>query len=263
MTLRTTPHFTLASPDEAPWTRFAGILRAEGILLVQTTWHDPGGLFMQAVVNRLGVVNPHDSSRTAIWDVRYDPGSPSRTGARSHSLDAFPLHTDCSFEDPPPRGMALYVVREDRLGGGLTGVVDGRAVLARLSPATRAILRDTTFRFRVPPEFAKDRPWIEGPILDPHGNFRYRREIIDAGFLRADQEAALEALGRVLRDPDLIVPLSMPRGMLLVLDNGRHLHSRTAIHDPDRHLKRIRFHFHPRAVLPFPRPEAQARADRC
>lgn len=264
MNPRTVPVIRLTSPEEAWWSRYQQIMRDEGILLLQTAWEDPAARFMQAAVAMLGTVNPHDSSRTAIWDVRCDPSSPERTGARSHSLDAFPLHTDCSFEDPAPRGMALYVVREDRLGGGRTCVVDGRQVLGRLTAEVREILGRTSFRFMVPAEFAKDRPWIEAPILDAEGNFRYRREIIDHTRLSEEQEGALEALGRVLEDPALVLPLPMGRGMLLLLDNGRHLHCRTAIHDPERHLKRIRFHLHPGprrpgAIRPVTsRPEARS-----
>ena len=62
----------------------------------------------------------HSATRGWFWDVR-----PSKTNfqagnhqARSETMNEFPWHTDCSYEDPPPRYFALQVLQHDRYGGG-------------------------------------------------------------------------------------------------------------------------------------------------
>ena len=59
-------------------------------------------------------------------------GEAGKLAARSLTDQAFALHTDCSFEDPPPRYFALLAVRADREGGGRSLFLDSREFIPSL-----------------------------------------------------------------------------------------------------------------------------------
>ncbi|KAJ3017429.1 UNVERIFIED_CONTAM: hypothetical protein HDU68_011692, partial [Siphonaria sp. JEL0065] len=73
--------------------------------------------------------------------------------ARSQTDEEFDVHTDSSFEDPPPRCVVLAVLRGDRRGGGLSSFASVQKVLATLKASIVAVLRRTLVRWTVPPEF--------------------------------------------------------------------------------------------------------------
>ena len=190
---------------------------------------------MLDLISQLGVPSPHHTDGPLVWDVRYTPGSDTR----SRTLKPFPFHTDSSFEDPAPNGMGLYVKQQDACGGGYTRLIEARKVVARLSALTRHRLRQPVYRFNVPPEFNKGTAARFLPILLDGGRIRYRREIIED----SDHQEALNELDAVLADNSLVDSLLLPAGTLLLLDNSRWLHGRSVILDPQRHLQRVRFHF--------------------
>ncbi len=58
----------------------------------------------------------------------------------------------------------------------------------------------------------------------------------------AAQLAALDELDGLLNNPHIILTSRLRSGSMLILDNYRFFHGRTAIYDSNRWLKRIRFH---------------------
>lgn len=186
------------------------------------------------VISQLGQAHLHDLHGTVIWDVRNQPDGV----ARSHGAGEFPLHTDCSFEEPPPRYVGLFVVEADQLGGGDTYWVRSRDVVARLSPLALQALAEP-FRMRVPDEFFKGQTMSEGALFAPPDFFRYRAECVLPPSDNA-QRLALVELDEALRSCP-VEKQALPAGSFLLLDNWRHFHGREAVRDSRRHLKRVRF----------------------
>lgn len=222
-----------------------------------------------------GVVHLHDDSGEAssgVWDVRPIMRTPTRsilspdipvvpsectslTGgippdhdhatlpARSHTAEEFPLHTDCCFEEPSPRYMLLYVVREscDSVGvdtdaatnmvatdgDGLTLLVDTSILPHVLSTDTMDVLLNTDFRFRVPLEFRKNngRSYILGRICryeSCRSNeqsdtqvrllWRYRSDVVLREHCSKAQVSALHELDCVLQQQSKQQPASESGG---------------------------------------------------
>jgi alpha-ketoglutarate-dependent taurine dioxygenase len=215
------------------------LLEEDGLVLVQAEPGDAAGRSMRRLVAGLGTADAHHAGGQEVWDVRYRPGT-GATETRSLTLKSFPYHTDGSFEEPPPRSIALYVVREDRFGGGVNLLVEVSEVLKHVSREAQEVLRSPRFRFRVPAEFDKGRPYCDAPVLFGDGLLRYRREIIDETTCSAAQVAALDELDGAIEAVEPL-QLTLPAGMVLLLDNARFLHARTEVRDPERHLLRMRF----------------------
>ncbi len=191
-----------------------------------------GAAWLTDLIGGWGRAHGHDAAGRVVWDVQVDPAGQ----ARSQGMDEFSLHTDASFEDPPPRYVGLLVIRRDALGGGLSQWVSTAEVLERVSGACRVGLREQHY-LSVPSEFSKGLAGIHGPLLCGLDLMRYRREIADV----PEFTSALEGR-REVRD--------LPEGSLLLLDNWRYLHGRTAIRDESRHLLRVRF-FGPEVPVVF------------
>jgi alpha-ketoglutarate-dependent taurine dioxygenase len=243
-------------------------------------------ILLRAFVDRIGVAVPHSNDDDSdVWEVSpssplpaaaasSEPSRASDAGAgaenpvglpghvpRSHTCQAFTLHTDSSFEDPPPRYVALAVVRQDSKGGGQTCLVPVRDVLARLSPADVEVLGRCWYRWAVPFEFQKSsaagaaREMI-APVLWHDEFIRYRDECVSVATDRltsaevGQAETALEALGATIAElADPPTPLFvLPQESLLFFDNARFLHARSEVFDDSRRLLRIRFQPDPQSA---------------
>jgi len=225
-------------------------LEKHGICLIHVTGGDPDSSFMTSVVHRLGKQNPHSKSHTGIWDVKFDPKQNQKSCARSMTVKEFPFHTDCSFEDPPPRFFALYVVRADKLGGGFTELIDGWKLLKNFTKEEIYALQSTPYLFEVPLEFNKGYHELVGPILSFEKCFRFREDIITPPQNHPMGEHALNRLKEELKKKENHGKLFLPDHTLVLVDNGRFFHGRSVIKDPLRHLKRIRFHPRDHHLIP-------------
>lgn len=217
-------------------------LQQDGLVLVQATPGDTEGRAVQQIVERLGTAEEHDRLGQTVWHIRYDAAAAARGATASLTLEPLPFHTDGAFEDPSPRYLAQYVVREDRFGGGETLLIDVAKVLRRLSAKTKHLLRSTTFRFHAPAEYAKGAGFRDAPVLFGDGLMRYRRVIIDNN-ITAEAAAALDELDTAIAAVEPL-HLRLRSGEVLLLDNARFLHARTEVLDPERHLLRMRFSCH-------------------
>ncbi|KAI6777752.1 uncharacterized protein J7T54_000397 [Emericellopsis cladophorae] len=201
------PQLTAPDPSYATHRshlrQVAAHLEEHGILKISLRFPDTSSAFLHQLLLGLhaheGHQLPisHSAGRGWFWDVRpVDPASfssstsaPSSSSsdfsseslptayqsgsahqARSETMGEFPWHTDCSYENPPPRYFALQVLQHDRRGGGTLSVMDVRRLVStgeHLSPAARAVLATPQFRMAIPPEFIKDpcRDSIVGSLL--------------------------------------------------------------------------------------------------
>ncbi|MDR3634030.1 MAG: TauD/TfdA family dioxygenase [Isosphaeraceae bacterium] len=216
-------------------------LAREGAVLITSEPGDAEGVAIRRLVAAAGTAEDHNADGQRVWHVRFDANA-GEGAARSRTMKAFPYHTDASFEEPVPRGVALYAVRADCYGAGELLLQKTADVLRRVSAATRRVLRQPVFRFRVPAEFDKGVADRTLPILLGDNLIRYRREIIDERGLTPARAWALGELDWAIANGTPI-RLFLPSGMILLFDNARFLHSRTAPRDPERHLLRMRFTF--------------------
>jgi L-asparagine oxygenase len=133
------------------------------------------------------------------------------------------LHTETAFRPDTPELVALLCLRADP--DVATLYCDLGRIWRRLGPDTRAELTDPAFFFVLP-----DGGSTPGrPIAVPGGRgasprFHYAQAVVAAG---GAHRRALEEL-RTCVEQD-IVPVRLARGDLLVLDNTRVVHGRSAI----------------------------------
>ena len=236
-----------------------------GILKISLGFSDDRSQYLQDLIVGLHKCHGHElpithsSSRGWFWDVRPSSTFQSHNQqARSETMEEFPWHTDCSYEDPLPRFFALHVLQHDRYGGGVLSVLSVDKLSDFLSPATRLALLQPEYCISVPPEFVKNsnQKNVIGSILaadeERRSNLmRYRADIMAPMSERAF--VALEELARALRQFQVqtqsvihLTPNLLPQGSIILLDNRRWLHARSHINDPERHLRRVRW-----GAIPF------------
>lgn len=232
----------------------------KGMLKITLGFRDDESRYLQNLILSLsrrhghGLPIDHSASRGWFWDVRPSTTTFQSNGhrARSETMRDFPWHTDCSYEDRPPRYFALHVLRPDMRGGGTFSALSVQRVVDRLSGAARAALGRPEYRIEVPPEFVRssDRDHGVGSLLsvdDASGSvtMRYREDIMAP--MGPAATSAMDELRGLLRSPEVeretlrLRSESMPRGSLLLLDNRRWLHARNEVKDPERHLRRVRW----------------------
>ncbi|KAI9035031.1 Clavaminate synthase-like protein [Aspergillus affinis] len=238
----------------------SNILRKRGILKVSLKFEDNASRYLQKLLVGIheqhghGLPITHSASRGWFWDVRPNNitfQTPSHQ-ARSETMEEFPWHTDCSYEEAPPRYFALQVLREDRCGGGTLSVMNVGKLSSLLSSSTCAALLRPEFQINVPPEFVKsdNKKYIVGSLMavDAEGEpsmVRFREDIVAP--LTAEAALALQEikeclLGSKAKAETLhLTPECLPRGSIILMDNYRWLHARNHVNDPERHLRRVRW----------------------
>ncbi|KAJ5773682.1 hypothetical protein N7457_008578 [Penicillium paradoxum] len=245
-------------------------LRSAGVLHIQLDFPDDESRYLHELLLNLhqhhghGLPITHSANRGWMWDIRPSPESfqSNNTQARSETMEEFPWHTDCSYESCPPQYFALQVLQPDRCGGGTLSVLNVDELLTLLSPSTLETLFTPNFQITVPPEFVKsqaDTQIIGGLLTTSPGTksikLRFREDIVRP--LTDQASKALAELKSVLLGPTArsrILNLKaedLPRGSIILMDNGRWLHARNEVKDPNRHLRRVRWDARP-FVTPSP-----------
>ncbi|KUL55519.1 hypothetical protein ADL22_01140 [Streptomyces sp. NRRL F-4489] len=150
---------------------------------------------------------------------------------------ALPPHTDRTPAPHPPKLLGLLCVRQAAQGGE-TLLVSGHTVHNRLLADTPWALPRLyqDFHFGRGPGFDRLRPVFQrhGADLRVHYNRRgIERAQDEAGApLTPDEQAALDAVDRILSDDGAVLRVPLRPGDLLWLDNTVVLHGRTAFTDP-------------------------------
>ncbi|KAI9646632.1 hypothetical protein NHQ30_004628 [Ciborinia camelliae] len=239
-------------------------LEAKGVLQLHLGFSDEKSKYLRDLIYNLhknhnhGLPITHSAERGWFWDVRPSPESFQSYGhqARSETMSCFDWHTDCSYEDRPPRYFALQVLQPDRCGGGTLSLLSVDHLLALLSPCARKSLSSHSYKIIVPPEFNKkaDEQHIVSNLLvvgqGGKGNqLRFREDITIP--LTPSATKALDELKAILYDQEAqagtidLAPEILPQGSIIIMDNRRWLHSRNEVKDPNRHLRRVRWDARP------------------
>lgn len=236
-------------------------LQRHGILKINLGFPDPGSQYLEKLVlslheyhgHRLPI--SHSASCGWFWDVRPSINTPFQTPqhqARSETLE-FAWHTDCSYEDSPPRYFALHVLQHDRFGGGTLSVMNVQKLSELLSPEARTSLMRQDYSIKIPLEFIKEREKrdIVGSVLTAQHDrqpciMRFRRDLIRPLTERASRalqelDMSLQITGAHTQSMLYLSSLDLPAGSIILLYNRRWLHARSIIKDPERHLLRVRW----------------------
>lgn len=240
-------------------------LRSQGILKVSLGFPDTDSDYLKNLLLGLGTHHghgppiTHSASSGWFWDVRPSKNAcqSQNNQARSETMQNFPWHTDCSYENAPPQYFALQVLQPDRCGGGTLSVLKLDHITRFLSSAAHAALLEPEFQIKIPPEFVKqpDKLHILGSILgldeQDQTIMRFREDIVTPISARA--ASALKELKNALEDPDIssratlhLKATDLPERSIILLDNRRWLHARNHVKDPARHLRRVRWN-----AIPF------------
>ena len=175
-----------------------------------------------------------------IMSIRYDEiKAPNRERPAYFSHDAFPIHTDMSYVRNPPRLLFMLCVTPDAAGGGLTVLSDCQSAWEPLLARHRRELERPQFRFRHPPN-TQEGEIGEVPISEPGPVRRMWRYRIDSMTVPSSATEAVESFSEGLEEGSF--QFRLRAGDLIVVDNHRMLHGRTAF-DPaasptPRHLLR-------------------------
>ncbi|AKN17634.1 hypothetical protein MHAE_03345 [Mycobacterium haemophilum DSM 44634] len=167
---------------------------------------------------------------------------------------ALQLHTDSVFEASPAPYMGLACVRPSAEGDGLTTLARADSVAARVGEIDQRhleLLQDRCYPFakirnRVPQQFPVRTAILTVQDTDVttvfHGRhvregMQLRPEAVDS-----EHRAALHTFEAVLDDPCSATTLLLQTGDLLLADNRRVLHGRSAVRSTGsrRHVKRLK-----------------------
>ncbi len=250
------------------------LLRQDGILKISLGFPDPDSRYLEQLVlslhehhgHRLPIT--HSASRGWFWDVWPSIDTPFQTPqhqARSETMEAFPWHTDCSYEELPPRYFALHVLQHDRFGGGTLSLMSVPGLSQLLSQSTRTSLMRKDYGIRIPLEFIKEpqKRDIIGSILTAHHGaqhsscmMRFRRDLVVPLTERAsralqDVDTSLKNAKTQAKSTLHLTSRDLSAGSILLVDNRRWLHARSNIKDPKRHLRRVRWD-----AVPFDYPSS-------
>ncbi|KAI8948463.1 hypothetical protein F4801DRAFT_556985 [Xylaria longipes] len=242
-------------------------LQQDGILKISLGFADPDSQYLKQLVLSLHQQHDHQlpishsASRGWFWDVRPSKASfqTANHQARSETMEKFPWHTDCSYEDLPPRYFALHVLQHDRRGGGTLSILNVQRLCESLSLSTRTSLMRQEYSIKIPLEFIKDtmQQRIVGSLMaiDQDGQpsmMRFRRDILTpltekASSALRELDISLEQARTQSQSTVHLTSSDIPAGSIILMDNRRWLHARNNINDPQRHLRRVRWD-----AVPFP-----------
>jgi gamma-butyrobetaine dioxygenase len=211
-----------------------------GLVLIRRLPTDPQCIL--AVARRFGHVRETNFGR--YFEVY------SRPGANDLAYRPVPLgaHTDNPYREPVP-GVQLLHCLVNETTGGLSTLVDSLAVAASLGeedPEGLELLASTPVRFRfidADEELIEHRPIVQRDVCGRMTGVHYSPRLdylplLDAAATRRYQRAR-RRLSELCADPRFELRFPLRAGELVMFDNSRVLHGRTAF-DPNegrRHLQ--------------------------
>lgn len=198
----------------------------------------PEGFDHVALLEGFGDLMPQYDGKT-VWDLKPEPGMDDVYHSRN--TRALLPHTEAyEYTGLPPRYIALWCLQPADVGGETT-LADGARLLAGFDAADRAAMRTRRYRWFSSEGLARRNIRLESvhPILQEHAGAQLLRYSannvvsVEDGLLPRYIESGLRFFEREH------VAIRIERNALLLWDNWRMLHSRTAFRDRGRHLKRV------------------------
>ena len=209
--------YTAFHGDEAVRRRALLQMAAYGFVRLRGAPAAPGEI--ETAVKAFGCLRETNYGRLFDVKTRHDPANLADTAL------ALAAHTDNPYRLAPPEVQILHCLSAAG-EGGRSVLVDGRAVIAALSPEDREVLS------RVPARFA----WSDGdtflaaeaPVITAE-RIRYNPRSFQQAL--TDDPAWMRAwtrFGELLSEPAFGLRCDMAAGDMVLMDNRRVLHGRTA-----------------------------------
>lgn len=215
------------------------LARAPFCALVRGLRFDGRGLLFVAITSAFGdMVEPSRQSQAAF--VR--PIRPA-TDRKEYGYGALneQLHTDSTDWPNPNDFTCLLCERPDQNGGGETRLLDQdellRGLRAEYGPEVIESLRREPAPWRLADELGGGVAW--SPVVSGQG-IRYMKYTIDLTLeeqsvrLSRELSSALEAVSHTTRTSEGVTGLALEADDLLLINNKRCLHARTAIPSPEQ-----------------------------
>lgn len=214
------------------------IIRKYGVARIRGVSRDESGILEYA--ERLGSSRlniPEQLSGPPVMHLRFDEGKAQSTSRPAYFTSSeFPLHTDLSYVDNPPRYLLTLCIQADAAGGGVSTIASLELAWQLLTETDRRTLMQHCFSFENAPNTGQG-VCRDQPIYEPNekaGIWRFR---LDTLRYPEHSSAAVRNLAHALQRTKTTVALKP--GELLAIDNHRIAHGRTAFHIPSaRHLLR-------------------------
>lgn len=169
-----------------------------------------------------------------IMHLRYDPEKVELADQPTYfTSDEFPLHTDVSYVPKPPELMLMHCVRPDPAGGGKVLLSHCDSALKLLPDDVIDSLRKPVFRFLYPPACPVGAS--EPAAILERGRWRFKYARMEFAEEYAPAVNALYQAFLAVRET-----LMLRAGDLLIVDNHRVLHGRTAF----KHIDSARLDLH-------------------
>lgn len=164
------------------------------------------------------------------------------------------FHNDNSFNGMPPEFVTLLCINPASDGGGISRVISLATVhnvLANHYPEMLKRLYQPFYFDRQKEHHPDDEPTISQPLFSYTGGLKVRlgTALVRAGYFVKGEpldeagEQALQALVKVIDDPNLWIELMMERGQIQIVNNQETGHARTGFNDlpgsPKRQLERL------------------------
>jgi alpha-ketoglutarate-dependent taurine dioxygenase len=199
----------------------------------------PRGFDYLRELSRLGPPVPQYGG-ALVRDVKPDPAISNDVVSAANTAELTP-HTEWyEFPGLPPRYVALWCQRPAAGPGGETTFADGYLLLRQFTVAERERMSSDLRIWRSRPTLTREGvdQLVRQPILASHAG----RTVLRFSTLDLQPDDSLTeryiAAGREFFEAARTA-IKIPRGGLLVWDNWRMLHARTAFNDPRRHLRRV------------------------
>ncbi len=201
----------------------------------------------------LGALEVHDDSEI-VWHIK-PRKSESKVFTFSEHNDEAPFHTDSQYRQEPENYQALYAIKKADCGGGLSSIITLKSILKVLDAhpngkELRRIFTEVDLPFAVPTVFKKepdnDKEVIYGKVLGDN-KIRYRYDTLmkgleySPGALSDEQIEMITYFEKLVNEDHESESYMLENGDMLVLNNRRVMHKRSAFSDWNRHLLRIRF----------------------
>jgi trimethyllysine dioxygenase len=177
------------------------------------------------------------SMRDDIIDLRNDEQSVVYSSAQ------LPPHTDGSFSDEPPFVVTMGCIVADEGDGGTSILIDGYKIIQHLSAEERKILATEDFHFRAP---SSEDDGLQTSILSMVNEWPAIRYRYDSKYKPKSSSTAainaLEELHTLVSNVENAKMVKLTPGDVLVVNNYRILHGRTALtRTVRRQLRRFTF----------------------
>jgi alpha-ketoglutarate-dependent taurine dioxygenase len=217
------------------------------------------GVMLYAMTVGMGYPTGTDPRQhQVVWPVTARATSGDYFATYSELDSEAKYHTDAQYYPDPERYFLLYVVRAARCGGGESRLRANNHLIEFLNQTPdgrRAIrvLQALKVPFRIPSVYtnsgkAEEKKYTFAPIFGENNTLRWREDTVEKGLAELpeydhpDLRDALKMLKLALASAPHEVRITLGDDSLVLVDNHRAVHARTAFTDHSRHLLRIRFH---------------------